>query len=382
LTKEPNVIFRRIQHAIAVAVTFVTLVLVSRVAAQTPPALPTQLSDREFWQLFTDLSEQGGSFQDENYVSNEQGYQRAIPRLRDTVKPGGVYVGVGPEQNFTYINALEPKMAFVIDIRRQNAMELLMYKALFELAPDRADFVSRLFSLPRPSTQELDSKATAKALFDAYGKVRSDNRLFQENLAAILDVLTKRHAFGLTPEDRASIQKVFTAFYESGLNIQYIYQGNLENHATYPRLMTVTDDAQKNWSYLATEDNFLRLKTMQMKNLIIPVVGDFAGPKAVKAVGKYVRDNGGVVNVFYVSNVEPYLFQSGVQKAFYDSVATMPLDSSSVFVRTFFASAVRECAATQRVSIMTPLLNNIRDLLKDYQKGDVKTQCDLVARSK
>src|SRR5688572_19692307 len=158
--------WRNTPVAMAIAAIFISGAL----SAQTASKLPAQLDDREFWRLFTELSEAGGSFQDENYVSNEQGYQRAIPRLLDTVTRGGVYVGVGPEQNFTYISALQPAMAFVIDIRRQNAMELLMYKALFELAPDRADFVSRLFSLPRPAS--LSAKSSAQELFDAYGKVR------------------------------------------------------------------------------------------------------------------------------------------------------------------------------------------------------------------
>jgi hypothetical protein len=145
--------------------------------------------------------------------------------------------------------------------------------------------------------------------------------------------------------------------------------------------MTATDDARKNWSFLATEENFLRLKEMQMKNLIVPVVGDFAGPKAVKAVGQYVRDHGGVINTFYMSNVEPYLFQAGNWKTFYDSVATMPLDASSVFVRTFFEGTARECTNPRPMTV-TPLLNNMREFVRDYQRGDIKTQCDLVPRSK
>ncbi len=73
--------------------------------------------------------------------------QRVVPDLTRTVKPGRVYMGVGPEQNFTYIAATRPAMAFIIDVRRGNLQLHLMYKALFELSTDRADFVSRLFSL-------------------------------------------------------------------------------------------------------------------------------------------------------------------------------------------------------------------------------------------
>src|SRR5262245_36306578 len=107
------------------------------VSVLTPRAadtLPGQYSDAEFWKLINDLSEPGGAFQFENFVSNEASYQNILPELTKRVKPGGVYLGVAPEQNFTYIAALQSKVGFVIDIRRQNMIEMLMYKALFEMS--------------------------------------------------------------------------------------------------------------------------------------------------------------------------------------------------------------------------------------------------------
>ena len=41
--------------------------------------LPVRLSDAAFWQLVTDLSEAGGSFISDNFVSNESTFQRVIP---------------------------------------------------------------------------------------------------------------------------------------------------------------------------------------------------------------------------------------------------------------------------------------------------------------
>ena len=76
-----------------------------------------------------------------------------------------VYLGVGPEQNFTYIAALKPKMAFIVDVRRGNLQLHLMYKALFELSSDRADFIFRLFSRKRP--EGLGPKSTADEIFAA-----------------------------------------------------------------------------------------------------------------------------------------------------------------------------------------------------------------------
>ena len=134
-------------------------------AAQRARAIPDSLTDREFWDFFTTMSEEGGAFPSENFVSNEKTYQYVIPTLQRTLTPNGVYLGVGPEQNFTYIANLKPRLAVIFDIRRQNAMLHLMYKALFELSPSRAEFVSRLFSRPLP--RRSATSATPAEIFDA-----------------------------------------------------------------------------------------------------------------------------------------------------------------------------------------------------------------------
>jgi len=94
--------------------------------------LPHALDDRAFWALSESLSEPPGSFPlSDNLVSNE-------PRLAENARwiqaRGGVYIGVGPEQNFTYIARLRPSTAFIIDIRRENRSLHLLYKALFEIS--------------------------------------------------------------------------------------------------------------------------------------------------------------------------------------------------------------------------------------------------------
>src|SRR5207244_4416745 len=105
-----------------------------------------------------------------------------------TVKHHGAYLGVGPEQNFTYIAAIQPKVAFIIDIRRQNLLEQLLYKALFELSTDRADFISRLFSRPRPS--RLTAAASAEQLFESFKFYFPNPQLFDRNLTAVIARLT------------------------------------------------------------------------------------------------------------------------------------------------------------------------------------------------
>ncbi|HEY2163971.1 MAG TPA: hypothetical protein VGH04_08275, partial [Gemmatimonadaceae bacterium] len=167
--------------------------LQSRVAAQE---LPARLSDSEFWKLVSAVSEPGGYFRSDNFVSNETSYQWVIPELLRSAKTGGVYLGVGPDQNFTYLVALRPKMAFIFDIRRQNMLTHLMYKALFEQSTDRADFLSRLFSRPRPP--HLDTLTAPESLFVAYQLVPPDSAAYRRNIASILDHLSKKHHFALS----------------------------------------------------------------------------------------------------------------------------------------------------------------------------------------
>ena len=76
--------------------------------------LPRQLTNQEFWKLITDFSEAGGTFHSDNLVSNEARCQYVMPTLVRTAKAGRAYLGVGPEQNFTYIVGLAPKMAFIL----------------------------------------------------------------------------------------------------------------------------------------------------------------------------------------------------------------------------------------------------------------------------
>src|SRR5438477_6901271 len=158
-------------------------------------ALPARLADQEFWRLVSESSEPDGSFRSDNLLSNELGFQFVVPELARTAKPGRVYMGVGPEQNFTYIVATKPAMAFIVDIRRGNLDLQLMYKALFELSADRAEFVSRLFSKKRP--EGLTAKSSAGDIFGSFWNVETNDAIFNENLQAIDDLLVKKHGFAL-----------------------------------------------------------------------------------------------------------------------------------------------------------------------------------------
>jgi hypothetical protein len=310
----------------------------SSASAQTR-SLPDSLNDREFWQLFTSASETGGTFASENFVSNEKTFQYVIPTLQKTLKPGGVYLGVGPEQNFTYIANLSPKLAVIFDIRRENALLQLMYKALFEISPTRAEFVARLFS--RPLTMPNAVGATPAEIFGAVEKVASTDSAFDANWKAIVTRLSLTRGLALSTDDRATMRRTFQTFREAGPGISYAYHLGLPPTSTpylvtFAELQSLTNASGENMAFLATEASYGRVRSMQLRNLIVPVVGDFAGAKAIRAVAEYLTVRRATVSAFYVSNVEQYLFGgfSPSYRRFYENVAALPIDSASVFIRS------------------------------------------------
>ena len=361
-------------------------------AARTAAAeeLPSRLSDRAFWQLVTDLSEPGGSFRSENFLSNENAFQTVIPDLKTSLPAGGVYLGVGPEQNFTYIVALRPKLAFIVDIRRGNLLEHLLYKAFVEMSSSRAEFLSRLFARKRPA--DLAANASVDALFSALVGAAPSDELFKDNFQAAKDRLVKDHKFALSDDDLKGMEYVYSAFFRGGPELNYSYSPNGSGgffggggFPSYMDLMSETDGQGEHRSYLASEENFRILREYERNNAIVPVVGDFGGDKTLRAVGDYIRQHNATVTAFYTSNVEQYLFQEAYAwRRFLQNVATFPIDSKSTFIRSisnrgFPFSQFRRLSPGARASTA---LCPIAEAVKSFHAGQIHRYEDIVAMSK
>jgi hypothetical protein len=316
----------------------VCLTLIASPQARVRAELPARQTDQQFWQMVTDFSEPGGSFRSDNLLSNEIWFQYIIPDLKRDLKPGGVYLGVGPEQNFTYIAALEPKMVIIFDIRRGNLHTQLMYKALFALSANRAEFASLLFCRPLPGGYK--ATPTAQELFATLNSSTTSEELYQANFKKLIDQLTKTQKLPLPQEDIDGIDYVYRNFQRFGPQINYNSSsgggggGRGGFMSTYESLMVADDGQGVMRSYLATDALFGVMKSLEDRNLVVPVVGDFAGTKAIRAVGKYLKEQGASVTAFYLSNVEQYLTQNGVWQAFCNNVASLPLTEESTFIFT------------------------------------------------
>jgi hypothetical protein len=377
------------------AVIALGVVIAVRNVARAPRAivvgdLPHVLADTTFWGLFESMSEDGGFFRSDNFVSNESALQYVIPAVLDRVGEGSVYIGVGPEQNFTYVAALRPRLAFIVDIRRQNALAHLMYKALFELSSDRADFLSRLFARARPA--RLDTNSSVAALMDEYTRIALDTARFRRSLADIVEHLRAQPGYSLSADDLASIEYVMGAFAYGGPELTYSsgrgggrrgqsfsggYGSGMFGMPTFAWLMTEDDGEGVERGFLATEANFRLVQDMQRRNAIVPVVGDFAGSKALRAVGDYVRSHRATVGVFYTSNVEQYLFQSGdAWSRFYENVSRLPITDRSMFIRSVTSRFARRSQHPN--ARMTQLTVPIAELLRAFRSDEIRSYYDVI----
>jgi hypothetical protein len=355
-------------RCLVIVAVLIALVL-APVRVRAADSLPAKLDDSSFWKLIADLSEPNGEFQSENLLSNETDFPSVMSTLKSTVSSAGVYLGVGPEQNFNYIAAIRPRMVIIIDIRRQNMLEHFLYKALFELSPDRAAFVSRLFSRSL-HTDGLTGASSAAELFDAYQDAAADRTSCARNFQDVRKLLVETHRFALTRDDLASLENLYAAFCDFGPAINYNSRGGgIGSRAfmpSYMELMTETDRNGREWSYLASEESYRAVRDLELRNLIIPITGDFGGPSAIRSVGKFLKDHGAVVSAFYTSNVEGYLFRGGDRRGnpnggaelFYDNVAALPLNRLSTFIRWIPGGGGRSNGTS---IALAPILSTIDD---------------------
>jgi hypothetical protein len=306
----------------------------ARSAALTPE-LPA-ISSAEFARLFRELSEPDRYFFSDNFVSNETSYLQVVPLLDTRGRKGGGYVGVGPEQNFTYIALLEPELAFVVDIRRQNALQHLLFKALFDEAESRAHFLALLFGRPWQPPGNAGKDPTIAELLSQVERSKPERAVFDETLRRLIARITDGFGISLSKQDRQTIERTHRAFFDDQLELRFeLHDHNARKYPSLGELLAARDPGGAARGFLASEDRFRVVRTLHRKHRIIPVVGDFAGNHALQAVGEELRKRDLPLNAFYVSNVEQYLLEPGKWRPYVANVDALPADERSLFIRCY-----------------------------------------------
>jgi hypothetical protein len=309
------------------------IVALGVVSAPLRAQAPGALSDSAFAQLIARVSEPPGFFDTDNLISNEDSYLHVVGTLKRLGITGGAYLGVGPDQNFSYLAAIHPRIAFIVDVRRENLLEHLLFKAIFAQSRNRLEYLCVLFGKSAPADTAGWGARDATALLAYLDGARADAAAG----ARVRDQL-KRLAVPLSQDDLATIDRFHRTFIAQGTGLRFNTFGRAPQpyDPTYRQLLLQTDRTGRESNYLAHEDDFQFVRTLEARNLVVPVVGNFGGDKALRAIGAWLRDHKETVSAFYTSNVEQYLFRDGLFGQFEGSVGQLPRDAHSVMLRSFF----------------------------------------------
>jgi hypothetical protein len=334
---------RRIPHALRLAACRASLVVscLALAASRSPAQAPASLSDSAYAALVARISEPAGFFPSDNLITNEDSYLHPIGTLKRLGVTGGAYLGVAPDQNFSYIAAVRPRIAFILDIRRDNLDELQLFKAIFALSRNRVDFLCLLFGQTAPvDTTGWGAKSLA-ALIEYIDRTPGDSAS-RARAAARVMARVRTAGLVLSPQDLDVISKIHRAFMADGLDLRWSnanYYGGRGTGGMRPdlrRLLLETDRTGVQANYLAREDDFQFLKSLEERNLVIPATGDFGGPHALPEIAKYLAEIHETVSMFYTSNVEQYLWRDLSFFQFARSVSALPRNGKSVIVRSYF----------------------------------------------
>ncbi|WP_411279506.1 hypothetical protein [Gemmatimonas sp.] len=338
------------------------------------------LSVEQFAVLVRGLSDNGGYFDTDNLISNESSYLHPLTTLDKLGVRGGAYIGVGPDQNFSLIARVNPSIAFITDIRRDNQLHHLLFKALFERARNRTEYVALWLGRTVPSNieslrdQPIDSIVAWAARTPAT-PASAD--------AAVRDVRARVMRYGLSMSERdlATIERFHRTFMAQGPTLRFTSTGRAprDYYPTLGQLMTEKDLAGRQASYLARDRDFQVVKSLERRNLVIPVVGDLSGPSTLLRIGTVLRERREALSVLYASNVEDYLIRDGRFSAYARYVARLPRQAQSVIVRSWFGGPGSHPASVAGY-YTTQLVQTVASFAADSAVSRVRSYRELVQR--
>jgi hypothetical protein len=221
-------------------------------------------------------------------------------------------------------------------------------------------------------------------LLEYFREAPAPDDFFAKNLARINKQIREEFKVPLVQEELDQLEYVFTAFRNEGLAISFRFGGRQGRASAswFPNLgelVLQTDPEGRLGNFLAGEEDYRVVRRLQLQNRIIPLVGDFAGPKALPSVAEYLRQNGYTVAAFYTSNVEQYLFQGESFERFADNVRKLPRSDKAVFIRAIARMGMDHPAHVPGHGTTT-LLQRMAVFFADLDARPYRGYWDLVTR--
>jgi hypothetical protein len=337
-------------------------------------------ADTSFAATVARLSEAPGYFDTDNLISNETSYLHAVTRLRELGTTGGAYVGVGPDQSFSYIAAVSPAVAFLVDIRRDNLLMHLLFRALFERSQNRLEYLCRWLGRAVPADVSDWRDRPVADIVAAVDAIPADPRTAD---ATLEDLLRTVRGFGvpLADSDLMTIRRFHGEFARLGLDLRFTSVGRAPRPG-YPdlrELILARDLDGEQVGYLSSHERWATVRALQRAGQVIPVVGNLGGSRAFPEIGREVAARGLTVSALYVSNVEMYLWRDGQFEQYAQTVASLPRSSRSVVIRSFFGGGFGQNHPLRVTGhLSTQLVQPMDDFAARWRRGGWGSYWELV----
>lgn len=339
------------------------------------PNRPAQASS--FAATVASLSEPGGYFNTDNLISNERSYLHVVPELR-ALQAGGVYLGVGPDQNFSYIAHARPALAILIDVRRDNLLLHLLFKALFAHARTRVEYLALLTGRAPPASGAGWDRRPIEEIVAYVDGARRPAGIEQATLRDQLAARIRTFGVPLSHDDLATIFGFHARFMHDGLSLQFNTTGRAPqvDYPTYRNLLLEVDRGGAKQNVFASEESFQFVRSMQARDLILPITGDLAGRTALANVANFLRARKQHVSAFYTSNVEFYLFRNASFAQFMANLERLPRDPNGLIIRSVFPAgggSPSQLPGYNSASLTQPM----RQLVDGYRAGQFRQYFEL-----
>jgi hypothetical protein len=340
------------------------------------------LTREQFAQLIEKSSESNGYFDTDNLISNEASYLHVLGKMRSMNVSGGAYIGVGPDQNFSYIAQIRPEIVFIVDIRRDNLLQHLLFKSLFALSRSRIEYLCLLFGRPVPADLKVWESRNIQEIVAYLDKTPAKRELFE---LAMTNVQNRVKSLGVKigPAEYETIRRIHTAFFDAGPGLKFTSRNRPPRYyyPSYRDLLLEKDLVGKQGNYLALEDDFRFIKSLEERNLIVPVVGNLAGDHALKSIAQYLSARGARVSAFYTSNVEFYLMRGDDFDRFAANIKLLPRSEKSVIIRSYF-NGTWGYPHPQSVNgyYSTQLLQTMDSFVKEHANDGYQSYTDVISK--
>ena len=359
---------------VSIVIALVLSVVWAGLALRSPTPRSPDTDFRPLGALIESFSEPGGYFDTDNLISNETAYLQVADRLA-TLAPGGGYIGVGPDQNFSYIARTRPSWAFIVDIRRDNMLQHLLLGALLERARTPREFLCLLLSRDCLPTREAPG-----GVAEVLRSLRSAAPRAGVMARTLAEAETHISTLGveLTATDREHIASILRSFYRGQLALRFTTHGRapMPYHPTFETLLLARSPSGRFGSYLDSADDYAFIRALARDGRLVPLVGDFAGSHTLGEVSRFLEERDVKVAALYVSNVEFYLLRDGRFDSFVEHVRALPIRRDAVMIRAYFDYG-RPHPQRRPGHRSTTVLQPIRSFLELHEAGALNSFWDL-----